>query len=56
MYDSTTLQLTARLRDAVPALIAARESGDGGAILQGRRYAIAAAFAPMPAPAIPVTR
>ena len=48
MYDSTTLQLTARLRDAVPALIAARESGEGAAI--------AAAFEPMAAPAIPVTR
>ncbi|UZQ56080.1 photosynthetic/respiratory NAD(P)H-quinone oxidoreductase subunit D1 [Trichothermofontia sichuanensis B231] len=55
MYDSTTLQVTARLRDAVPSLIAERKSEDG-AILQGRRYANVAAFEPMTAPAIPVTR
>ncbi|WP_448563074.1 photosynthetic/respiratory NAD(P)H-quinone oxidoreductase subunit D1 [Trichothermofontia sp.] len=48
MYDSTTLQLTARLRDAVPALIAEKKVEEGGAI--------AATFTPMPAPAIPVVR
>lgn len=55
MYDSTTLQVTARLRDAVPALIAEKPSEEG-AILQGRRYANVAAFTSMTAPAIPITR